>query len=30
MASGGGIDIKALNWVKTEIGEALDQIHSNC
>ena len=26
MASGGGIDIKALNWVKTEIGEALDQI----
>ena len=26
MASGGGIDIKALNWVKTEISEALDQI----
>ncbi|MBI3774821.1 MAG: Hpt domain-containing protein [Gammaproteobacteria bacterium] len=26
MASGGGIDIKALNWVKTEIGEALNQI----
>ncbi len=26
MASGSGIDIKALNWVKTEIGEALDQI----
>lgn len=26
MASGGDIDIKALNWVKTEIGEALDQI----
>ena len=26
MASGGDIDIKALNWVKTEISEALDQI----
>ncbi len=26
MASGGGIDIKALNWVKAEIGEALEQI----
>ena len=26
MASGGGIDIKALNWVKTEIGEALNQV----
>ena len=26
MASGGDIDIKALNWVKAEIGEALEQI----
>ena len=26
MSSGSGIDIKALNWVKAEIGEALDQI----
>ncbi len=26
MASGSGIDIKALSWVKTEISEALDQV----